>query len=168
MGHSSRVDLKCPNRNCDVGHSFCRFRAQQFVLVCDKSILPTTLIMVKWTGKLAVLALVVSLWASPLMACMLPGALLTVEERECCKHMADDCGQMDMPSSHSCCKVVVKQADSCLVKSRFQTVPVSPDVTLCVATVDHSLPANAGLTKTVFAGHSPPVSPPETISILRI
>lgn len=124
--------------------------------------------MVKWTGKLAVVALVVSLWASPLMACMLPDALLTVEERECCKSMANDCGQMDMPTSHSCCKVVVRQADSCVVNSRFPTVQSLVDVTLPVTTTKSALPLSPPQANTAFAGHSPPVSPPETASILRI
>lgn len=124
--------------------------------------------MVKWTGKLAVVALVVSLWASPLMACMLPDALLTVEERECCKSMANDCGQMDMPTSHSCCKVVVRQADSYLVNSRFPTAHSVVGVTLPVTTTKSALPLSLPQANTGFAGHSPPVSPPETTSILRI
>jgi hypothetical protein len=124
--------------------------------------------MVKWTGKLAVLVSVVSVWASPLMACMLPDAVLTVEERECCKSMADDCGQMAMPASHSCCKVVVRQADSYLINSRFPTVHSVSSVTLFASTIQHSLPASPHQANTTFASHSPPVFPPETISILRI
>ena len=124
--------------------------------------------MVRWTGKLAVLALVLSLWASPLMACMLPDAFLTVEERECCKQMADDCGQMDMPSSHSCCKLVVRQADSYLVNSRFPTVHSVVGLTLFITTTESSLPLSPARANTGFLGHSPPVSPPESIAILRI
>jgi hypothetical protein len=124
--------------------------------------------MVKWTSKLAVLVLVVSVWASPLMACMLPDADLTVEERECCKNMADDCGQIDMPASHSCCKVVVRQADSYLVNSRFPTIHSVSSVTLFVAVLEGPLPVGPLQTNTMFAGHSPPTSPPETISIVRI
>jgi hypothetical protein len=124
--------------------------------------------MVKWTCKIAVLVLVLSVWASPLMACMLPDAVLTVEERECCKSMADDCGGMAMPASHSCCKVVVRQADAYLINSRFPTVHSVTSVTLFVFTIEHSLPATPLQANTMFAGHSPPISPPETISILRI
>ena len=123
--------------------------------------------MVKWTGKIAVLVMAVSVWASPLMACMLPDALLTDEERECCKSMNDDCGQMDMPSSHSCCKVVVRQSDSYLINSRFPTIHPAPAVMLLVVDVSPS-PANAMVTRSPFHGHSPPLSPPDTISILRI
>jgi hypothetical protein len=124
--------------------------------------------MVKWTSKLAVLMLVVSVWASPVMACMLPDADLTGEERECCKSMADDCGRMAMPASHSCCKAVVRQADVYLINSRFPTVHSVSSVTLFVSTIEHSLSATPLQAKTMVAAHSPPTSPPETISVLRI
>jgi hypothetical protein len=124
--------------------------------------------MVKSTSKLAVLVLVVSLWASPVMACMLPDADLSAEERECCKNMADDCGRMAMPASHSCCKVEVRQADSYLINSRFPTVHSVSSVTLFVSAREHSLPATPLQANPMSAGHSPPASPPETISILRI
>src|ERR1035438_3597160 len=45
------------------------------------------------------------LWAiTPAMACVLPGATMTPAERECCHHMAEQCGSSVMPASHSCCK----------------------------------------------------------------
>lgn len=135
---------------------------------CGSGALPTTLIMVKWTSKLAVLVMTVSVWASPLMACMLPDADLTVEERECCKSMADDCGQMAMPASHSCCKVVTRQADSYLINSRFPAIHSVSSVTLFVAALEDPVPASPLRANTIFEGHSPPTSPPEAISILRI
>lgn len=124
--------------------------------------------MLKWTSKLAVLGLAISVWASPLMACMLPGGYLTVEERACCKHMADNCGQMTMPASHSCCKVVVRQADSYLLNSRFSAVHSITTVTLFGAAIDDLQPASRLQAHVTLVGHSPPTSPPETISILRI
>jgi len=46
------------------------------------------------------------LWAvTPAMACgVLRGATMTSAERECCHHMAEQCGSSMMPASHSCCK----------------------------------------------------------------
>jgi hypothetical protein len=123
--------------------------------------------MVRWTGKLAVLALVVSLWASPLMACMIPDAHLTVEERECCKNMADDCGQMEMLASHSCCQMVAPQIESYLVGSRFPATHLAPAVTLFVAVEGNPLEINVVLTSPPFHAPSPPVSP-DTNSILRV
>jgi len=125
--------------------------------------------MVKWTGKLVVLAMAASLWASPLVACMLPDAVLTFEERECCQNMADDCGQMDMPASHSCCTLTVRETDSYLVNSRFaaaisaQQAPAILDLASKIA-----LPETLHPGWTSASTHSPPVSPPQTISILRI
>jgi hypothetical protein len=127
----------------------------------------TRLFMLKWTGKLAVLSLVISLWASPVMACMLPDIALTVEERECCKDMANECGQMDMPSSHSCCKLTVRDIDSYLINARFTPDHSQPAVAPLLGN-DIPLPAILIQTDSQAQGHSPPTSPPETISILRI
>jgi len=111
--------------------------------------------------------MVVSMWAPSLMACMMPDALLTIEERECCKNMADDCGGMEMPASHSCCKVVARQIDSYLIASRFPTVHLAPAAALFVAVQGNPLEINVVLTSPPFHGPSPPVAP-DTISILRV
>lgn len=124
--------------------------------------------MVKWTSKLAVLAMALSVWASPLMACMLPDADLTVEERECCKNMADDCSQMTMPASHSCCKAVTRQTDSYLINPRFPAAHSISSITAFAVAIECPVPASPLHANTIFEGHSPPTSPPETISILRI
>jgi hypothetical protein len=124
--------------------------------------------MVKWTGKLAVLVIAMSVWASPLMACMVPDALLTNEERECCRNMANDCGQMEMPASHSCCKVVTRQIDPYLINSRFPTIHSAPAVTLFVAVDANPLTQAFAVASSPLHGHSPPVSPLHSISILRI
>src|SRR5258708_5885148 len=126
--------------------------------------------MVKWTVKLAVLALALSLQAVPLMACMLPDSLLTEEERACCKAMADDCGQMEMPASHSCCKITVHDSDPFLVNSCFAAghsqMAAAPLV--LVHGSDVFLPATGTQHSSVAKIHSPPVSPPPVFSILRI
>jgi hypothetical protein len=123
--------------------------------------------MLKWTGKLAALSLVISIWASPVMACMLPDIALTVEERECCSDMGDQCGQMDMPSSHSCCKITVHEIDSYLINARFAPDHSQPAV-VPVLSNDIPLPAILMQADSQTQGHSPPASPPETIAILRI
>jgi hypothetical protein len=41
----------------------------------------------------------------------LPGAAMTSAERECCKKMAEQCGDMGMAKSHPCCKVTATPAD---------------------------------------------------------
>ena len=123
--------------------------------------------MVRWTGKFAVLATVLSIWAAPLMACMFPGAILTVEERECCAAMASDCGDMDMPASHSCCTITVHEAGPYLVKTSFSG---THSQAAAVLELPQKTTAAAGLTvaKSAVVTPSPPLSPPQTISVLRI
>ncbi len=43
--------------------------------------------------------------ALPVAACVLPGAAMTSAERECCKKMAEQCGEMGMAKSHPCCNL---------------------------------------------------------------
>jgi len=124
--------------------------------------------MVKRTSKLAILTLTLSVWAWPLMICALSDSALTAEEQECCRAMADQCGQMEMPASHSCCKVSVHHMDSYLLKARF-TASSSQSISgyllpqadnLAILSIDRS-----GFLKET---HSPPLFHAETISILRI
>jgi hypothetical protein len=54
--------------------------------------------------------LTVLLFAGPIMACAVPDAQLTAEEKQCCKEMGGGCqpGGSDMPMPHSCCKATVQ------------------------------------------------------------
>jgi hypothetical protein len=56
------------------------------------------------------LLLIVLLFGGPIMACAVPDARLTADEKQCCKDMSGDCGQgaSGMPMSHSCCKTTVQ------------------------------------------------------------
>jgi hypothetical protein len=121
--------------------------------------------MVKWICKLAALALALSVWASPVMACMI-SATLTEAERECCEQMAGNCGSSAMPDSHSCCNTTVQQLDPYLANSRFDFSYSHPAVIQVLGTDFHAPAAMAEAQSS--QAHSPPVSPPETISILRI
>ena len=67
--------------------------------------------MVKLLIKVGVSALALMLAALPVAACVLPGAAMTLAERECCKKMAEQCGDMGMAKSHPCCKVAATPAD---------------------------------------------------------
>jgi hypothetical protein len=50
------------------------------------------------------------LFGGPIMACVVPDAQLTPEEKQCCKEMGGGCqpDQSGMPMSHSCCKTTVQ------------------------------------------------------------
>ena len=72
-----------------------------FVLVVSGS---SKLMRMTRTRGFALLTIAL-LWAvTPAVACVLPGATMTPAERECCHHMAEQCGSTRMPASHSCCK----------------------------------------------------------------
>src|ERR1700686_5508433 len=75
------------------------------------------LVMLKRLIKVGVSALALMLAALPVAACVLPGAGMTSAERECCKKMAEQCGDMGMAKSHPCCKVTATPADSHALKT---------------------------------------------------
>jgi hypothetical protein len=66
------------------------------------------------------LLLVVLLFGGPIMACAIPAAQLTADEKQCCKDMGGDCAPgAGMPMSHSCCKTAVLPAHDFRPSSTF-------------------------------------------------
>jgi hypothetical protein len=122
--------------------------------------------MLKRSYKLVAVIMLSCVWGSPLMACIVSGDVLTEAERECCQQMADNCGSAMMPDSHSCCKNTVQQIDPYLKNSCFD-FSFSSTALVQVAAIDISAPPTL-VPMHAAQAHSPPVSPPETISILRI
>jgi hypothetical protein len=102
------------------------------------------------------------------MACLVPDAQMSAEERACCRMMKNQCGQMEMPESHGCCQ---KAAQSGQI-----IPPVTKRLALHrVAVNDVWLSATELLDPITVAServgrheYSPPLSPPSTVSILRI
>jgi hypothetical protein len=62
-------------------------------------------------AKVGVSILALMLAVLPVAACVVPDAAMTSAERECCKKMAEQCGDMGMAKSHPCCKVTATPAD---------------------------------------------------------
>jgi len=60
---------------------------------------------VKLAVKIGVSTLALLLAALPVVACTIPGAVMTAAERDCCKRMADQCGHSGMAKSHGCCEI---------------------------------------------------------------
>jgi hypothetical protein len=115
----------------------------------------------------AVLLLLVTCVA-PAMACMVPNTQMTAQERACCRTMKNDCGQMEMPSSHSCCRKASASADEIALNSQ---IVVLPPVFVEIVWQAAAELRNPTMTVTGWIdrpGYSPPASPPSTISILRI
>lgn len=104
-----------------------------------------------------IFAAIMLVWtAAPLLACLMPGHDMTVQERECCKKMADMCGSADMPQSHSCCKTEVRNNSTIVVKADQRSVPVlvavapvtlppSPKTSSALYEVEHHRPPNESL-----------------------
>jgi hypothetical protein len=118
--------------------------------------------------RAAVLLSIVLVWvASPAIACVLPGATLTPAERECCHHMAEQCGQASMPASHSCCQTKSHHSDA--LPQASASVPTR-HLTFAVVTTQatFALPAATPERRAIYAHSPPPHTDFPSISILRI
>lgn len=127
--------------------------------------------MVSWRTKVGAHALALLLFVAPvLMVCLVPTATLTAAERECCKQMAGQCHKAGMDGSHSCCERSASPEDLSFVKAKPSQV--APELGMI------ALLAPAGAQAVLIAAfpafdffsaiHSPPESPPASISVLRI
>jgi hypothetical protein len=118
--------------------------------------------------QFGVLVLLLVSCVAPAMACMVPDAQLDTEERACCRMMKNQCGQMEMPASHSCCqKTPPSVRDNALDKKTVTFHPVVASV-ISLAVSELANPVSAVTGWVEHPEYSPPKSPPATISILRI
>jgi len=127
--------------------------------------------MLKLLIKIGVSALALMLAALPVAACVLPGAAMTAAERECCKKMAEQCGDMGMAKSHPCCKVTATPADFHALKTASSQLDhVSP-------VLFYALPFTAQIdayfslapwSSRVSCTHGPPGLESLTSTVLRI
>ena len=127
--------------------------------------------LVKLLGKVGVYALAFVFGALPVMACLVPNGEMTPAERECCKRMAGQCGDMGTPKSHPCCQVTATPAD-------FHALKTAPSQLHNVSLVlFHALPLTAQpdtyfslaqWSSRVSCTHSPPGLGSLTTTVLRI
>jgi len=101
---------------------------------------------------------------APLLACTVPGLAMSEEEKECCRHMADQCGSSQMEGSHSCCaKTPIVTAGTQQPVAKFSASiqefvgvlasdPVQPYLARCVVSSEYVLSCSK--------------SPPGQISVL--
>src|SRR6266446_5396290 len=125
----------------------------------------------KLMQKIAVFALSALFAGLPVMACVVPNAAMTAAERECCKKMAGQCGDMGMAKSHPCCKVTATPADFHALKTASSQLDHVSLVLL------HALPLTAQVdvyfslaqwSSRVSCTHSPPGLESLTTTVLRI
>src|SRR5437899_10408336 len=112
-------------------------------------------------------AVMVSLFCTAETLCLLPGVQLSLSEAECCRHMAGDCGRGAMPSSHSCCKPVVRNETAVGVKVTSLPSPqlAAAGFPIEIDIIDGSSPLEV---HPGFIDHPPPGNPPTAATILRI
>lgn len=127
----------------------------------------TLIVRMRIFRQLGVLVLLLSFLA-PVMACMVPNAEMSTQERACCRMMKDQCGQMGMPASHGCChKTPLSVHENALNTKTVTFCPVVAPIT-CLAAPELVNPASAITGWVEQPDYSPPKSPPSTISILRV
>jgi hypothetical protein len=104
--------------------------------------------------------------SAPLLSCTLPGWAMSEEEKECCRHMADQCGSAQMEESHSCCTKTHTVAAGTLQPATKYS-PVLPDCAGQAA--PDPVPAFAPCVAiSAIASSERCESPPGHISVLRI
>jgi hypothetical protein len=116
-------------------------------------------------------ALGLALWLAPaaMALCLLPLVELTVAEQECCQQMGPDCGQSRMPDSHSCCETKAPTATVALAAAESFSVAPPAELGGTVMANAMASPADLAPLHGIFlAIHSPPESPPGSLTILRI
>jgi hypothetical protein len=121
--------------------------------------------------RVGVFALAVLFAALPVMACAVPNAAMTAAERECCKKMAEQCGDMGMTISHRCCQVTAPSADFHALKtlsSQLHHVSLLLSHTLPVTSQPDAYFSLAQWSSRVSCTHGPPGLGSRTTTILRI
>jgi hypothetical protein len=105
---------------------------------------------------------------APAMACMVPNAQMSTQERACCRMMKNQCGQMEMPASHGCCQKTPPSVHDNALDTK--TVALHPVVVTAIWLTTSELlnPASVAVEWVERPEYSPPKSPPSTVSILRI
>jgi hypothetical protein len=105
---------------------------------------------------------------APAMDCMVPNAQMNSEERACCRAMKNQCGQMEMPASHGCCKKIPPSVHDNALDTRVIALhPVSiPAIWLTASELLNPTSVVTGSIEQV--DYSPPKSPSSALSILRI
>ena len=152
---SSKRDLQFIHRLCVLLHQIERLEYTSFRMTLRTRLWAVT----------ALLALL----GTPGLSCFVPRQLLNASEKECCRQMGSQCGSKEMSSPQSCCKSPNQQGAQPYISSAghiplafglagVAILPSAPSQTLLVA----------NLASAARQYHSPPLSLPETTSVLRI
>jgi hypothetical protein len=124
--------------------------------------------IMRWLRQLGAIALLLISCVAPVMACMRPDARMSAQERACCRMMKGQCGEMQMPASHECCHKTLQSAQQNALHGKTVELPPLSAIALPVAAYELSAPASAAANRIDRPQHSPPTSPPLSVSVLRI
>jgi hypothetical protein len=106
----------------------------------------------------------IAMLAVPLSACLTPVGQMSEEEQECCRKMAESCEPSMMPSSHPCCQHSVSH--QAVADSKIQRNDFSPAVgaqMIAASPMLRTIPRD-----NASSFESPPESPPQIVTVLRI
>ncbi len=118
--------------------------------------------------QFGLLGLLLMISFAPAMACMVPDAQMTTQERACCRMMKGKCGQMDMPASHGCCKKVAGNSSDAALKTNTSTLHPFVHVVYTLLSLHLFPPTLAVIDGSERSEHSPPKPPPSIVSNLRV
>jgi hypothetical protein len=118
--------------------------------------------------QFGVLVLLLVMSVAPAMACMVPDAQMTAQERSCCRMMKNQCGQMGMPASHGCCQKTLQSTQVNALDTKTVTVHPVVQTVILLTVFELARPVAVIGEWMDRPEYSPPKSPPSTISILRI
>jgi len=128
-------------------------------------------VALKIIRKVGVFTLAVLFAGLPVMACVVPNATMTPAERDCCKKMAGQCGDMGMAKSHPCCQPTGSPIDLHALKASSSSQGHLSLVVLQGLPISAQAVTYLSLTPMAFQvsyTHSPPGLESLTTTILRI
>ena len=123
---------------------------------------------VKSLRQFGALLLLLATFVAPAMACMSADAQMSADDRACCRMMKSDCGQMEMPTSHDCCKKTSGTLQDMAIRSDSVSFHPLVATTVSLSAFDLLPPHDAASGWIPRPEHSPPKPPPSIISALRL
>jgi hypothetical protein len=118
--------------------------------------------------QIGVLVLLLVSCLAPTMACMIPNAEMSAQERACCRMMKNQCGQMQMPASHGCCQKTPPSVHDDALNTKTVSFHAAVVPVIWLAASELANPAFAVTGWIEHPDYSPPESPPASVAVLRI
>lgn len=151
---SSKRDLQFIHRLCVLLHQSERLEYTSFRMTLRTRLWAVT----------ALLALL----GTPGLSCLVPRQLLSASESDCCRQMGSQCGSQEMSSPQSCCKSPSQNAQPYVSSGAHLRLASAVAVTAVLPVAQTPVPHVVNEASATGRSHSPPISLPESNSVLRI